>query len=44
MQAYEDLVSWSGVGVVSNALGIVYYNDKQATYSAKRNYRALLLP
>lgn len=44
LQASEDLVSWSGVGVVSNALGIVQYNDKQATNSAKRNYRALLLP
>lgn len=44
VQASTDLVSWSGLGTISNALGTVQYTDMQATNSPKRFYRALLLP
>jgi hypothetical protein len=44
VQASVDLVSWSGLGTISNALGTVQYTDLQATNSPKRFYRALLLP
>jgi hypothetical protein len=44
VQTSTDLVSWSGLGTISNALGTVQYTDLQATNSPKRFYRALLLP
>ncbi len=44
VQASADLMSWSGLGTISNALGTVLYTDLQATNTPKHFYRALLLP
>ena len=44
VQASADLLSWSGLSTISNALGTVQYTEMQTTNTPKRFYRALLLP